>query len=52
MTEKQWKKNDETEILIEDMGKDGEGIGHADGYTLFVKGALPGRARTRAAHEG
>ena len=40
MTEKQWKKNDETEILIEDMGKDGEGIGHA------------GRARTRAAHEG
>ncbi|MBO5488558.1 MAG: 23S rRNA (uracil(1939)-C(5))-methyltransferase RlmD [Eubacterium sp.] len=42
MTEKQWKKNDETEILIEDMGKDGEGIGHADGYTLFVKGALPG----------
>ena len=37
MTEKQWKKNDETEILIEDMGKDGEGIGNADGYTLFVK---------------
>ena len=28
MTEKQWKKNDETEILIEDMGKDGE-IGRA-----------------------
>ena len=48
MTEKQWKKNDETEILIEDMGKDGEGIGHADGYTLFVKGALPGeRVRVR-----
>ena len=34
MTEKQWKKNDETEILIEDMGKDGEGIGHAGGGTL------------------
>ena len=51
MTEKQWKKNDETEILIEDMGKDGEGIGHADGYTL-CKGSFAGRARTRAAHEG
>ncbi|MCR5691282.1 MAG: 23S rRNA (uracil(1939)-C(5))-methyltransferase RlmD [Eubacterium sp.] len=48
MTDHQWKKNEETEILIEDLGKDGEGIGHADGYTLFVRGALPGeRVRVR-----
>lgn len=37
------EKEDELEILIEDMGTDGEGIGHGeDGYTLFVKGGLPG----------
>ncbi len=38
----QFKKNDEIVITIEDLGKDGEGIGHVDGYALFVKGALPG----------
>ena len=36
------KKNDRFHILIEDLGENGEGIGHADGYTLFVKGALIG----------
>lgn len=38
----EWKKNDEVELTVEDLGNDGEGIGHLDGYTLFVKGALPG----------
>ena len=37
-----WKKNDELTLLIDDMGTQGEGIGHADGYALFVKGALVG----------
>lgn len=36
------KKNDELELTIDDLGKDGEGIGHVDGYALFVKEALPG----------
>lgn len=35
-------KNDECEIIIEDMGKDGEGIGHVDGFTLFVKNTVIG----------
>lgn len=37
-----WKKNEEITIVIDDLGNNGEGIGHVDGYTLFVKGALPG----------
>ena len=36
------KKNEEHIITIEDMGTDGEGIGKVDGFTLFVKDALPG----------
>lgn len=36
------KKNQEVIITIDDLGNDGEGIGHADGYALFVKDALPG----------
>ncbi len=36
------KKNDECIIDITDLGNDGEGIGRADGYALFVKGAIPG----------
>ncbi|WP_308723321.1 23S rRNA (uracil(1939)-C(5))-methyltransferase RlmD [Paenibacillus polysaccharolyticus] len=35
-------KNDETVIEIIGMNHDGEGVGRADGYTLFVQGALPG----------
>lgn len=38
---KPFEKNEELIIHIDDLGKDGEGIGHVDGYTLFVKGALP-----------
>ncbi|MGN0394038.1 MAG: TRAM domain-containing protein, partial [Coprococcus sp.] len=30
-------KNNDYEIKIEDMGNDGEGIGHIDGMTVFVK---------------
>lgn len=37
-----WKKNDEIILTIDDLGNNGEGIGHVDGYTLFVRDALPG----------
>lgn len=37
-----YKKNDIVSIVIEDIGNDGEGIGRADGYTLFVKDAVIG----------
>lgn len=40
--EKEWKKNDELVLEITDIGSRGEGIGHADGYALFVKDALAG----------
>lgn len=36
------EKNQEYVIEIESFGNSGEGIGHIDGYTLFVTGALPG----------
>lgn len=36
------KKNDMFEIEITGLGKDGEGIGHHDGMTFFINGALPG----------
>lgn len=36
------KKDDLVTLTIDDMGVDGEGIGHAEGYTLFVKDALIG----------
>jgi len=37
-----FQKNDIVTVKIESMGNDGEGIGKADGYTLFIKDALPG----------
>ncbi len=37
-----YKKNDIVTIMIEDIGNDGEGIGKADGYILFVKDAVIG----------
>ena len=37
-----YKKNDRITVTIEDMGMDGEGIGKADGYTLFIKDAVIG----------
>ena len=36
------KKNDNVTIRIEDISKDGEGIGRADGFALFVKDTVPG----------
>ena len=36
------KKNDTFELKIEDVSVNGEGIGHYDGMTFFVKGAIPG----------
>lgn len=40
--EKKFTKNDRCVVKIEDYGNDGEGIGRADGYTLFVKDAVVG----------
>lgn len=42
MEQKSYEKNDIVRITIEDIGNDGEGIGKADGYTLFVKDAVIG----------
>lgn len=36
------KKNDLVELVITDLGTDGEGIGKTDGFTLFVKDSVPG----------
>lgn len=36
------KKNELVTVEITDIGTGGEGIGRADGYTLFVKGAVCG----------
>lgn len=37
-----YQKNDVVTVTIEDMGMDGEGIGKADGYTLFIKDTVIG----------
>ncbi|MBQ6544293.1 MAG: TRAM domain-containing protein, partial [Lachnospiraceae bacterium] len=36
------RKNEECIIAIEDLSREGEGIGRYGGYTLFVKDAVPG----------
>ncbi len=36
------KKNETYEMLIEDLGSNGEGIGRIEGFTVFVEGALIG----------
>ncbi len=47
------KKNEEYVITIEDMGTEGEGVGKIDGFTLFVKDALPGDvAKVKVVKEG
>ena len=47
------KKNEEYIITIEDMGSEGEGVGKVDGFTLFVKDALPQDvARVKVIKEG
>jgi 23S rRNA (uracil1939-C5)-methyltransferase len=40
-------KNDEVVVDIVGLTHDGEGVGRADGFTLFIQGALPGE-RVRA----
>lgn len=42
MEQGSYKKNDIVRLTIEDIGNDGEGIGKAQGYTLFVKDAVIG----------
>lgn len=39
---KEYQKNDLVTVTIEDIGSEGEGIGKVDGFTLFVKDAVPG----------
>ena len=38
----EFKKNQMAEVYIDDMGNEGEGIGHVDGYALFLKNAVVG----------
>lgn len=38
----EYRKNDLVTVQIEDIGSGGEGIGKAEGYTLFVKDAVIG----------
>ena len=38
----EFQKNDIVTVTIDDMGNEGEGIGKVDGFTLFVKDAVPG----------
>ena len=40
--EKMFQKNMELELLIEDIGVNGEGIGKAEGVAFFVKDAVIG----------
>jgi 23S rRNA (uracil1939-C5)-methyltransferase len=42
-----FQKNEEVTVDIIGLTHDGEGVGRADGYTLFIQGALPGE-RVRA----
>ncbi|MFX3636376.1 MAG: 23S rRNA (uracil(1939)-C(5))-methyltransferase RlmD [Candidatus Pristimantibacillus sp.] len=37
-----FNKNDEVVVDIIGLTHDGEGVGRADGFTLFIQGALPG----------
>ena len=38
----EFKKNQMVELYIDDIGNEGEGIGHVDGYALFLKDAVVG----------
>ena len=42
MAETIYEKNQIIELLITDLGSEGEGIGKIDGFPFFVKGAVPG----------
>ena len=36
------KKNDQIELTITDLSHQGLGVGHIDGFPIFVENALPG----------
>lgn len=38
----EFKKNQIVELYIDDIGNEGEGIGHIDGYALFLKDVVIG----------
>ena len=40
--DKEMEKNQEYDIIIEDIGNDGEGIGHIEGMAVFVKDTVVG----------
>ena len=48
----EFRKNDILTLDIEDCGVDGEGIGKADGFTVFVKDAVIGDQDQRQDHQG
>ena len=48
----EYRKNDIVTLEIVDCGTDGEGIGKADGFTVFVKDAVIGDTVNSKDHEG
>ncbi len=48
----EFRKNDLVTLKIEDCGIDGEGIGKADGFTVFVKDAVIGDTVTAKDYQG
>jgi 23S rRNA (uracil1939-C5)-methyltransferase len=36
------RRGETVELMIDDLAFGGEGVGHADGYVVFVRGGLPG----------
>ena len=47
----EFRKNDLVTLEIEDCGIDGEGIGKADGFTVFVKDAVIGDTVTKLSRQ-
>lgn len=39
-------KNDQLQVIVEDLTHDGAGVAKVDGYPLFIPGALPGETVT------
>ncbi|MBQ7724301.1 MAG: 23S rRNA (uracil(1939)-C(5))-methyltransferase RlmD [Lachnospiraceae bacterium] len=37
-----YRKNDEIKLIIDDLGNEGEGIGHIDGFSFFIKDTAVG----------
>ena len=48
-----FNKNDVVEVNIDDMGMNGEGVAHAEGAVIFVRGAITGeRVRAKIIYVG